>query len=84
MASREECVIAINNFIKSQNQKDALTLFKYLCEVKNVDNSEELINKVISNPTILSVIVMPTIDTLMAELNINKVSDRYNPFIIVF
>ena len=84
MASREECVTAINSFIKTQNPKDALTLFKYLCEVKDVDNKEELINNVINNPAILSVIVMPTIDTLMIELSINKVSDKYNPFITVF
>lgn len=84
MASREECIVAINNFIRTQNQKDALILFKYLCEIKNVNNSEELINSAVNNPAILSAIIIPTIDTLMMELEINKVSDRYNPFITVF
>lgn len=83
MVSREDGISAINKFIEKKDLKDAVTLFKYLCEIKGVSDKKEVedINK---NPTLLAFLVPQIIDALTIELNLNKITDKNNILITVY
>lgn len=82
--NREDCVTVINQFIKTTDINNAATLFKYLCEAKGKSDKTEAIQIVCSNSFLLSIIANPTIETLIAEFSINKVSDKNNNLILVY
>ena len=84
MVSREDCVSAINKFIESKSIKDAVTLFKYLCDIKNVLDKTEEIKAVCDNPMLISMLLPQTIEQLSIELKINKVTDKNNNLITVY
>ena len=83
MVSRENCVSAINKFIESKSTNDAVILFKYLCELKEV-NKPEAIEQVTNNPVLISFLLPKTIDLLTEILNINKITDKNNNLITVY
>lgn len=83
MVSKDECVNAINNFIKSKNVKDVIVLLEYLCEIKQLDNIEESIKIILSSP-VLPMIIPYILEALERELNIVRVCDRYNTLILVY
>lgn len=83
MVSREQCVAAINDFIEKKELKKAVTLFEYLCELKNETHTEE-IQMVCSNPTLLSMLLPNILEELQKEFNINKITDRNNTLITVY
>ena len=41
MVSKEDCIAAINKFIKSKSINDAVVLLEYLCDIKDLENKEE-------------------------------------------
>ena len=84
MVEREEVVSTINKFIKEKDLNTAITLFNFLCDIKNPSNKEFLMNTVINNSVILLHIITPTIEELKNVLEINTVTDRYNNTITVY
>lgn len=84
MVSREDCVSAINKFIETKSIKDVVTLFKYLCDIKNVLDKTEEIDAICNNPMLISMLLQQTIEELSIELKINKVTDRNNNLITVY
>lgn len=84
MVNREECVATINHFIATKELNDVLTLFTYMCDIKNVSYKEEAIRAVSNNPTLLAMIIDALIEALSYELHINKVTDKNNTLITVF
>lgn len=83
MVSREECIATINDFLKTKDLKQVVTLFNYLCELKGQSNAEE-VGLICGNPTLLSFLLPKILDSLMQELKINKITDRNNNLITVF
>ena len=83
MVSREDCVTTINDFLRTKDLKLAVTLFNYLCEIKEEKDTEK-ISAVAGNPGLLSFLLPKILDTLTQELRINKITDRNNNLISVF
>ena len=84
MAEREEVVSTINKFIKNKDINTAITLFNFLCDIKNPHNREYLINAISNNHMIMMFITEPTIEELKNVLEINTVTDKNNNTITVF
>ena len=84
MVSREDAVSAINEFIRTNNYGIIGNLFEQLCEYRQVPNSKEEIEAVISNPMILFSIwnlVLVEIETI---LKIHRLTNKYEQLITVF
>ena len=84
MVDRETCVKDINKFIKSNQLNDLMTLFVYLCELKEIPNIDNVVNQVSNNISIMSIIASNILEELQITLKINKVTDKYNKTILVY
>lgn len=84
MVSKEECITTINRFLKNQRLDDAVILFKYLCDIKEITNRDSEINMIISNLVLMQLIIPLTIEKLEAHFNLIRVSDKSGNPIIVF
>lgn len=84
MVSREDAVSAINEFIRTNNYGIIGNLFEQLCEYRQVPNSKEEIEAVISNPIILSFIVNNVLAEVETILKVHRITDKYNRLITVF
>ena len=83
MVSREEAIDSINKFLETKSIDNAVILFKYLCDVKGMNEHPGLV-QMCNNPALLSMYIGQTIEELMVALKINKITDKYNNLIIVF
>ena len=84
MVDRETVVSAINEFIKERRAEDIITLFDYLCEVKQIPNREDAVKAVSAQPMILPLIVDKTLESLETHFSIQRVVDKNNQLISVF
>ena len=84
MVSREDCITAINKFIKDSSLKNAITLIEYLCEVKQLDNPQEAIESITAVPTIIPIILNRVLIELETEFKLTRVTDKNNTLITVF
>ena len=82
MASREDCVIAINNFIKEKSMKNVFTLIEYLCEANEVTNKEETL-RIINDAGIAILILPQVLDALETKFKITQLS-KNGTHILVF
>lgn len=83
MVSREDCISAINKFIRTKSIEDAATLFEHACALKEI-NQPEAIKQVTNSSPLLAYAIPRIIDFLIAFLNLNKVTDKNNNLITVF
>ena len=84
MVDKDTVASAINKFIKSREMKDILTLFDYLCEVKQIPNKDEAVKAVAANPMVLTLIVDRTLQDLEIHFGICRLTDARNQLISVF
>ena len=84
MVDKETVVSAINKFIKSREMKDIITLFDYLCEVKQIPNKDEVVKAVTTNPVLMQFIVDRTLQDLEVHFGICRITDANNQLISVF
>ena len=84
MVDRETCVKDINKFINSNQLNDLMTLFVYLCELKEIPNIDNVVNQVSNNISIMSIIASNILEELQITLKINKVTDKCNKTILVY
>lgn len=83
MVSKEDCIAAINKFIRSKNINDAVVLLEYLCDIKDLENREEAI-KTLSNPALISMLIPRILEELEIEFNLTRLTDGNNNLILVF
>ena len=83
MVSKEDCIAAINKFIKSKSINDAVVLLEYLCDIKDLENKEEAL-KALSNPALISMLIPRILEELEIEFNLTRLTDRNNNLILVF
>ena len=83
MVSKEDCIAAINKFIRSKSINDAVVLLEYLCNIKDLENREEAI-KTLSNPALISMLIPRILEELEIEFNLTRLTDRNNNLILVF
>lgn len=84
MVSREECVTALNNYIREEDkEKYMIQLLTYLCEIKNVSDINKTVNTLTSNPFILGAIALQIIEELCEHFKLNKVLNKFNLPIMV-
>ena len=84
MVDRDTAVSTINTFIKNPCFETAITLFRYLCELKEIPNVEETVQAVTANSFIMPTIIGITLDQLETKLNIYRVTSRFGKLITVF
>ncbi len=83
MVSKEDCIAAINKFIRSKSINDAVVLLEYLCDIKDLENREEAI-KTLSNPALISMLIPRILEELEIEFNLTRLTDGNNNLILVF
>ena len=83
MVSKEDCIDAINKFIRSKNINDAVVLLKYLCDIKDLPNKQEALNA-LNNPALISMFMPRILEELEIEFNLTRLTDRNNNLILVF
>ena len=83
MVSKEDCIAAINKFIRSKSINDAVVLLEYLCNIKDLENREEAI-KTLSNPALISMLIPRILEELEIEFNLTRLTDGNNNLILVF
>lgn len=83
MVSKEDCIDAINKFIWFRNMNDAVVLLEYLCDIKGLENKEEVL-KVLTNPALISMLMPKILEELEIELSLTRLTDRNNNLILVF
>ena len=83
MVSKEDCIAAINKFIKSKSINDAVVLLEYLCDIKDLENKEEAL-KALSNPALISMLIPRILEELEIEFNLTRLTDIDNNLILVF
>ena len=83
MVSKEDCIDAINKFIRSNSINDAVILLDYLCDIKDLENKEEAL-KALSYPALISMLMPRILEELERELNLVRLTDRNNNLILVF
>ena len=83
MVSKEDCVAAINKFIRSKSINDAVVLLEYLCDIKDLENREEAI-KTLNNPALISMFIPRILEKLEIEFNLTRLTDINNNLILVF
>ena len=83
MVSKEDCINAINKFIKSNNLNDAVVLLEYLCDIKDLPNKQEALNMLI-NPALMSILIPRILEELEREFNLIRLTDKNNNLILVF
>ena len=83
IVSKEDCIAAINKFIKSKSINDAVVLLEYLCDIKDLENKEEAL-KALSNPALISMLIPRILEELEIEFNLTRLTDRNNNLILVF
>ena len=83
MVSKEDCVAAINKFIRSKSINDAVVLLEYLCDIKDLENKEEAL-KALSNPALISMLIPRILEELEIEFNLTRLTDINNNLILVF
>lgn len=83
MVSKEDCIDAINKFIRSKNINDAAVLLEYLCDIKDLENKEETLNA-LNNPALISMFMPRILEELEIEFNLTRLVDRNNNLILVF
>ena len=84
MVSREDAVSAINEFIRTNNYGIIGNLFEQLCEYRQVPNSKEEIEAVMSNPMILFSIWNVVLVEIETILKIHRLTNKYEQLITVF
>ena len=86
MVDRETVVSTINKFIQKNNLEDIVTLFDYLCEIKEIPNKdrEQAVKAVTVNPLIISLISNRTLEDLEIHFHICRVTDKNHKIISVF
>jgi len=82
MVNREECVETINKFIETKNIELIVTLFEYLCELRDVTNREQ-IEAITKNPFLISELVPNVLEAIQREFKINGIT-KNNILITVF
>lgn len=83
MVSKEDCIAAINKFIRSKNINDAVVLLEYLCEIKDLPNKQEALNA-LNNPALISMFMPRILEELEIEFNLTRLTDINNNLILVF
>ena len=83
MVSKEDCIAAINKFIRSKSINDAVVLLEYLCDIKDLENKEEAL-KALSNPALISMLIPRILEELEIEFNLTRLTDIDNNLILVF
>ena len=83
MVSKEDCIAAINKFIRSKSINDAVVLLEYLCDIKDLENREEALNT-LSNPALVSMLIPRILEELEIEFNLTRLTDGNNNLILVF
>lgn len=83
MVSKEDCIDAINKFIRSKNINDAAVLLEYLCDIKDLENKQEALNA-LNNPALISMFMPRILEELEIEFNLTRLVDRNNNLILVF
>ena len=84
MVDRDTVIDTINKFIAYRQIEDIITLFDYLCEVKQIPNKDESVKAVTGNPVIVSFIANKILEELEIHFNIYRVTDKNNQLISVF
>ena len=84
MVDRDTVVDAINKFIAYRQIEDIITLFDYLCEIKEISNRDQAVKAVAADPMIISVIANRTLEELETHFKICRVTDKNNQLISVF
>lgn len=83
MVSKDDCVNAINKFIRSKSINDAVVLLEYLCDIKDLPNKQEALNA-LNNPALISMLMPRILEELEIEFNLTRLTDRNNNLILVF
>lgn len=83
MVSKEDCIDAINKFIRSKNINDAVVLLEYLCDIKDLPNKQEALNA-LNNPALISMFMPRILEELEIEFNLTRLTDINNNLILVF
>ena len=84
MVERDTVVDTINKFIAYRKMEDIITLFDYLCEIKEIPNRDQAVKAVAANPMIISIIANRTLEELETHFKICRVTDKNNQLISVF
>lgn len=84
MVDKETIVSTINNFFRTGDIALGVTLFSYLCEIKNPPNKEDGIKMITNNPVLISFIMENVLVALETEFNLVRITDKIGRNIIVF
>lgn len=83
MVEKQECIDAINKFLKTKNLNDAVILFDYLCDIKGFSNHDG-VQQMHDNPMILQLYINEVISQLMDTHKLISITDKNNILITVF
>ena len=83
MVSKEDCIVAINKFIRSKSINDAVVLLEYLCDIKDLPNKQEVLDT-LNNPALISMFMPIILEKLEIELNLVRVTDKNSNLILVY
>ena len=83
MVNKEDCIVAINKFIRSKSINDAVVLLEYLCDIKDLPNKQEALDT-LNNPALISMFMPIILEKLEIELNLVRVTDKNSNLILVY
>lgn len=83
MVNKEDCIVAINKFIRSKSINDAVILLEYLCDIKDLPNKQEVLDT-LNNPALISMFIPRILEELEIELNLVRVTDKNSNLILVY
>ena len=83
MVNKEDCIVAINKFIKSKSINDAVVLLEYLCDIKDLPNKQEVLDT-LNNPALISMFMPIILEELEIEFSLVRVTDKNSNLILVY
>ena len=83
MVSKEDCIAAINKFIRSKSINDAVVLLEYLCDIKDLPNKQEALDT-LNNPALISMFIPIILEKLETEFSLVRVTDKNSNLILVY